>query len=114
MALIDFIEVLRAKPVPVRRRIALLTAAGVTAAVSLVWGVATASSGVFALGTPPPETAQLTASMKEQGSVAASVFSAAAQLSGANKEENAITVVTASSSSTLAPKPQDDRTSIPF
>jgi len=49
MALSHHINTLRAKPEPVRERIALMTSAGITGFVALIWVVTLAASGTFSL-----------------------------------------------------------------
>jgi hypothetical protein len=109
----DFIETLRAKPEYIRRRIALAAAAGVTATVALLWVVALATSGAFALGGPD-RAPELTATFSERTSNTASALSAAASLFSGAQSEEGIEVVEVESSSTLDAPPAEERTVIPF
>jgi len=118
------IERLREKPEHVRHRIALLTSAGATALVAILWVTAMAASGTLALKTETvaSSAAGTGSDVKEALAEPASAFSnlmgAAGAAFGATSTEAALRIIETRTSSTLdsQTKPANDtsKTVIPF
>ncbi len=117
--LADHIENLRAKPEHVRRRIALGASGGITGIVVVVWAVALATSGSFALtsgtlasGEPAPNIKN---AFSETGSSFSNLLGAAGAALGATSTPPSLNIVETNTSSTLDTGAADtNATVIPF
>lgn len=111
------IENLKQKPEHVRHRVALGVSAGATALVAVIWFVASAATGTFALSSPAPAP-------EERAELADERESGLSQLAGAlgsaiDPNEPALTIVDGNTTSTLDLAPaenqnQTNATAIPF
>ena len=115
------IENLKQKPEHIRHRVAMGVSIGATALVAVIWFVAHAATGTFALSSPnaapvEQEAAAGLGEVKEGFSQLAGAFGSAL---GATTSEPALTIVDGNTTSTLDSAPaenqnQTDATAISF
>ena len=111
------INTLKEKPGHVRERVALLSAAGVTGLVALIWVVSLAGSGALALNSPKDLAGDAAADdFADTKSNFSQLVGAVGALNGSSSEPS-LTIVDGETTSTVgtsAPQPPSGATVIPF